>query len=421
MVRRVCGMGLAWLAIVAAGSAAAADAHSQRPRMNVSVQLGEPVEPAKALRNLVTVVAPNARCAALSETYSVLAFGPDTRGAAQVALVPLDEQGKVRAGEAARATLPLPLALQNFQQYVLALAFHPSKPLLYVWRDARGPQKDHPPVDVVYNELDHLLIYSVEGGKLSLLRTGAHGRDYAFGVSMGALTVDAANGRLYVPSAQVKNPDPKEREGFFAAAGYVQLDAGGLPAADGDGLRLVVRRPLQQRYDGYYHLNVREYQNFPLGTSGPLPINDNTVVYTDKHDLITVTMDASRVQPGALKSFWLPLLEYGQAVWCRCSLHPELPVIYISGGGRLFRIEHVDGFPTLMPQVLAFNENPNSAPVVMGKSTVAVGADNCVLLFPIDAAGLLTGVVQKVAVSHCQGQALAYSGKFDRLYVAVDQ
>ena len=417
---RRCTFAAALLAGMLGGCAIGADVQPQRPRMQVMLELPPPVEVAQAKANMVTAVIPGARCAAVSDEHSLLAASTsDQRGVAQLLLMQLDGEGKIREGEPAKIILPLPLALQGFQHYVHALAFHPAKPLLYVWRDARGEgRKDHPAVDVVFNELDHLLIYSIEGGKLSLLKTAAHGRDYSFGVQMGSLAVDAKNGRLYVSNTQVKNRESKDPDLYQDAPGYLQLDDAGMPVADDNGLRLVMRRPPMQRYDGQHRLCVKEYWNFPLGMSGPFPINDNTMVFTDKHDLITVTIDPSRVPAGVPKSFWLPLLEYGQASWCRCSLHPALPVIYVSAGGRLFRIEHVDGFPTLLPQVIGFNDNPTSAPVVC-KSMVALGAGNSVLLFPTDAAGYFTGEAQRVAAK-TSGSALAYSARYDRLYVAVD-
>ena len=424
----VCALAAAlWLCAAGdalAGDALAGDALAGEPTrhpMRVSITFGEPVKVA----NVTLFEAPDPRVAAISPDDSLIAVACQTKTGPQIALFRIADGGEVQ-GEPVTVSPSLPLSLKDFDHYVIALAFHTDKPLLYVWRDVRGPRKDHPPVDVIYNEFDHLLVYRIDDGTLTLVKQACRGQDYAFGVQMGGLGVDPANNRLYVPNTQQKHPDPKQEGVWCERVGFIDQDDAGLPVctagANGDAARLTMMS-LFLRYDGCYRLDPTLYQNFPLGQCGPFPVAGKTVIFVDKHDLLTLDTGATSVQAdGRPGSSWYPLLEIGGASWCRCAIHPKLPVIYVTAHNRTFAIQHVDGFPTLMPQVISTNEAIMTAPVVMTRSgKIAGGGAYAVYLLQLDASGFLTGAAEKIAAGPDYVRAIVYSEKHDKLFVAVSK
>jgi len=162
---------------------------------------------------------------------------------------------------------------------------------------------------------------------------------------------------------------------------------------------------------------------FPLGQHGLIPVGDKAVLYVDKHDVYTIVMDSDySAERGRAPSSWYPLLEIGGAHWCRCTIHPRLPVIYVSAHNRTFAIQHVDGYPTLLPQIVSTDQAIMSAPVVMSRSgKLAGGGQNAVFLLQLDANGFITGAAEKVSAGPDYVRALVYSEKHDKLYVPVSK
>jgi len=109
---------------------------------------------------------------------------------------------------------------------------------------------------------------------------------------------------------------------------------------------------------------------------------------------------------------------------CAITGHPKLPVVLASSLGTHIgtRIEHVDGFLTLLPQQVGIpNASLQSAPVVMTiPNKAAFGGVNAVYLIKLDAEGRFLSEAESVVLNAPLLQALAYSEKFDRLYVAVE-
>ena len=108
----------------------------------------------------------------------------------------------------------------------------------------------------------------------------------------------------------------------------------------------------------------------------------------------------------------------------RLAGHPTLPVVYLSmvGYSYIFRMEHADGYLTLLPQTVMINDAVYSPPVVMAKrKRVAFGGANHVHAVGLDDDGWYTNTMEQTVVANPSLEALVYSEKFDRLYAAVEQ
>jgi hypothetical protein len=110
----------------------------------------------------------------------------------------------------------------------------------------------------------------------------------------------------------------------------------------------------------------------------------------------------------------------------RLAAHPTLPVLYVTMSGYPYahRVEHADGYVTLAPQLLHLEgASLKTHPVVLAKrNLVAWGTATAVYLAAIDAEGRFKDEKGTVVIVPGTGVAeLAYSEKFDRLYVAVEK
>jgi hypothetical protein len=93
------------------------------------------------------------------------------------------------------------------------------------------------------------------------------------------------------------------------------------------------------------------------------------------------------------------------------------------GGPEAYRFEHVEGNPTLVPQRAAFagGQPLFSAPAVLSRQgKVAFGGRHRVLLADLDKDGRFLPAGAEMTVNNPEVEALAYSARFDRLYVAVE-
>src|SRR4051812_25529781 len=159
---------------VLAAVAAAGGASGQRAVKLPAVEDSE-------LPNLVRVVAPAARCMAVSDTHGLIAVGHHAKGAdAPVSVFKLGSDG-TPTGDPVRLTHLRPAALEKIPVAALGVAFHPSLPLLYVWQDLDGPSI---PVTLVRKwrtdaaelaAFDHLLIYRLDGPAPTLLASLCRG------------------------------------------------------------------------------------------------------------------------------------------------------------------------------------------------------------------------------------------------------
>jgi hypothetical protein len=94
----------------------------------------------------------------------------------------------------------------------------------------------------------------------------------------------------------------------------------------------------------------------------------------------------------------------------------------VLGHSLLYRIEHNNGHLTLAPQTVTLTgAHCQSAPAVMAKrNMLAIGGNQRVFLVTLDAEGRVKPERKQVLVAPQYIDALAYSEKFDKLYVAVE-
>ena len=136
-------------------------------------------------------MAQSARCIALSEEHSLLAFGHDASNAdGQVSLVRLDAKGTPLAYSTA-IKLPRPNGLGKYVNYVTGIGFHPKLPLLYVWQDINvNYSNPPPPAPAEIKNFDHLHIFNVAGEAPELLVSLCRGPDFIYGQQAGGIAVD---------------------------------------------------------------------------------------------------------------------------------------------------------------------------------------------------------------------------------------
>jgi hypothetical protein len=134
--------------------------------------------------------------------------------------------------------------------------------------------------------------------------------------------------------------------------------------------------------------------------------------------VVTWTPDDKQVR---LSSF---MLQHIYRNW-HLAGHPKLPVLYAVPLGLqdAFRFEHADGQLTLLPQRATFAGSVlGTPPIVMGKANkLAVGGQWNVFVVPLDDEGRFKPERVQHRVNAGLVEALAYSDKFDRLYVAVEK
>jgi hypothetical protein len=171
------------------------------------------------------------------------------------------------------------------------------------------------------------------------------------------------------------------------------------------------------------HTSVPEYAfgAFPAG-AGLIPISRDVFITCGYVGPVTFNL-ADR---GARAQYFLMPINFLTYYCVRITGHPRLPVVYatISGYQYAHRVEHADGYITLAPQVVTFEGAAlRGYPVVLTKrNLVAWGTEGAIYLAGIDAEGRFkdeNGL--QVSVPTAAAEALAYSEKFDLLYVAVEK
>jgi hypothetical protein len=375
------------------------------------------------LANLVCVTAPAARCAAVSDSLGLLAFGHDkSYPNAHVSLVRLDAKGLPPVYPISWK-LPRPPALAKAGNYPLALAFHPKLPLLYVWQDVAIHYGNPPgPTPPELLQFDHLLIYDVAQDPPVLVTALCRGKaGILHGQRAGSLALDGDGAFLCVPNFV----DPKNYGHF--QFGRFPLDADGLPDVLGEPDRKLPRAqrlmklternatPLwppqvTPRNDG----SILSYNEYGAG-SGFYPLGSDAVVAGGPRGLMLWRPDDKESALNAL-----PLKDINHVL---LAAHPTLPLLYATCPDRawLFRVHQADGYPTLLPERWTLPEKVFSAPAVLGKgSRIAVGGAYQVYLVNLDAAGRPRPELTQVQVFNPTVRALIYSPRFDRLYVSVE-
>jgi hypothetical protein len=385
------------------------------------------------LEFVVPVIAPQARCAALNDRLGWLAFGHRLqRTDAQVSLFRLDGEGKP-VDTPVLLALPRPEGLTAHPGYVTSLAFHPKLPLLYVWQEVDLPKNEQrfplplsPTQLAGINQFDHLLIYKLEGERPELLVGLCRGTKFGYSRPSGGISVDPAGERLYVPNLA----DPKA-PGRCVIGSYV-LDADGLPVFGEEGKGTITDRVaaikaahaagtpvLPQRVAPF---NMEAFLvDVPLGSGfGYVHIARDFVLCGGAHTTAIITWQPENRRE-RLHSFLVsnPYRNYTIAG------HPRLPVIIVSDPGTpwAYRFEHVDGYLTMLPQKATFaGTNLTSGPVILSKANkVAFGAQGMVITVTLDEQGRVTTERAQMKLSTPTLEALVFSDRFDRLYVAVEK
>jgi hypothetical protein len=390
---------------------------------------------------VVPLVAPGARCVAAGDGLGLAAAGQKAGKDAQMSVFRLDAQGKP-AGAPAVVKLPKPAALAARETYPLSLMFHPSLPLLYVWQDVEALKGDPlPPVDPAWNDLDHLLIYALDGPAPQLLLSLCRGPQFQTGNVAGSLCLDVADGRLYVPNLRFGANNPPDKGG---GVGWFALAGDGLPVAGDDEpaqaeppaapakaaadrpARLAALRALVaagKPVGAFRHTPPESYGlgAYPCG-AGFLPVGRDVFVTCGYLGPMTWNLADRRAR---CQVFLMPV-NFVSYYGTRLAPHPHLPVLYVTAAGYpyVYRVEHVDGLVTLAPQVLTLEAAaPKTPPVVLCKrNLVAWGTEGAVYLAGIDAEGRFKAEKgEQVNVPSTAVAELAYSERFDRLYVAVEK
>ncbi len=387
------------------------------------------------------LIAPGAKCAAVGEAVARVAIGQTVNKEAQLSLFPIDDLGKL-AGAPIFLTLPKPATLAQRETYPLSLAFHPTLPLLYVWQDVKALDGDPvPPVDPAWKDFDHLLIYSVQKAAPELLLSLCRGPTFQTGNVAGSLCLDVGSGRLYVPNLRFGEKNPPDKGG---GVGWFALAGDGLPVAGDEEpakveppaslTKAVADRPVRlaalrtlvtagKPLGAFRHTPADAYGfgGLPSG-AGFLPISRDVFITCGYLGPMTWNLADRRSR---CQVFLMPV-NFVSYYTTRIAGHPTLPVVFASIVGYPYahRVEHAEGHMTLAPQVLHMEGCVlKTPPVVLSKrNLVAFGGPTAIYLAAIDAEGKFKdapGVQVNVPVTIAE--SLAYSEKFDRLYVAVEK
>lgn len=389
---------------------------------------------------IVPLVVPAATCAATGDALGIVAVGHKVEKRATLSLFRLDAAGKP-AGAPVVVPLPKPATLAARETYPLSIIFHPSLPLLYVWQEVEALKGDPmPPADPAWKDFDHLHIYALDTAIPELLLSLCRSSRFHTGTVAGTLCFDGATGRLYVPNLRYGKINPPE----YAAVGWFSLGGDGLPvAADEEPVKpepavarekaaadrparlaalrtaLAADKPVgafRQTPDKTYGFHA-----FPCG-AGFVPISRDVFIAAGPFGPVTWNAADRRAQ--ALV-FLMPV-NFVTYYCTRMTSHPRLPVVYATMAGYPYanRVEHADGYLTLAPQVAHIDGAAlRTGPVVLTKrNLIAWGSTGAVHIAGIDAEGRFKaeGGLQ-VTVPSATVDGLAYSEKFDLLYVAVEK
>ena len=192
--------------------------------------------------------------------------------------------------------------------------------------------------------------------------------------------------------------------GSYTAIGFYKLDASGLPVRVGDKPDLTLD-------------SMNPFNAYPQGMGMTL-ISDDVMITVSYFG--PATLDRANRRGRWCFYQLTPLIYYSY----RLAGHPTLPVVYLCSipNAYIFRMEHADGYLTLLPQVVNIIDAIDSPPVVMAKrKRVVFGVTNHVDAVAIDDEGWYTNTMEQMAVPNPNVEGLVYSEKFDKLYVAVEQ
>ena len=374
-----------------------------------------PLTAAPLSNAVLQVAAPAALCMAESDGLEWLAIGVRGTNDRSVSIYSLDAAGALKPGDPMKLQLPCPAPLAAFPNYPLDVAFHPVKPLLYVWQDIDSQNVSKAVIEnkAVFEGFDHLLVYSNKDGKAELVGGFARGTEFSFAHTRGVIAISPEGRRLFMSNLEIFGKGE-------SAIGYYDLDAGGMPKP--------VPVPIAGSLDGH-GLNEYEMQYRPAFIN----VNHLTVGVASR-GMVAATREVVLLSNAQGVALWdtvnrrAPLGScpfYGFSAYVYLGGHPSLPVVYGAAINlsALFCMAHVEGYLTQLPE---FTDIPGaqfqSAPVPMpGLNGLAIGGVQQVYLLPLNAQGKFAGPAESVPVKSDAVKTVAFSVKHARLYVPVEK
>lgn len=406
---------------------------------------------------LRTVGTPPAATAVVNDVAGVLAVGLKPKlltvkekaagvkivNGPHILLFRLDAQGEARVTPATPVTLPLPPTFTERQNYPLSLAAHPKLPLLYVWQDVQPPGEGSPADDVKSDGFQHLHVYDISSAEPKLVQSVAQGDSFSRGNWGGAIAFDRTLTRLFVPNMQ-----RRVAAALAPVIGYLRVLEDGMivpneeeaaelavggkgTTADRTGaVTLAARKAyLEQVRTGKVPERAVRYATAATSTFSSFPCGLGFANFSDTVTVICgplgpVTWDEGNRRAQFNTIVFYPVVAAGYQY--RMIAHPTLPVMFLTGVSStyVYRMEHVDGFLTMLPQrgTLVGATALMSPPVLLGKRNVlACGSAGLLHLVGFDEQGRFNGQCTDVKIAALRVDTLAYSTRFDRLYVAVDE
>lgn len=354
----------------------------------------------------------------------------------------LDDQGEM-VSPPATIMLPNSPQLAARRNYPLALAAHPKLPLVYVWQDVAAPADGAKPDDPAADGFQHLQVYDISSTEPRWVQSIAGGDMYSRGNWAGAIDFDATASRLFVPNMQRRTTTT-----MAPSIGYLRLLEDGavvpneeeIPQTAGGGKGTTADRAgavsaaarkvyLEQIRTGkvldrttrYATSATSTFAGFPCGL-GFHNVSENVTIVCGP--LGPVTWDEANRRAQFNSIVFYPVVSIGYRY--RMTHHATLPVVFLTGltSSFIFRMEHVDGFMTMLPQKgnLSGVAAITSPPLLLVKRNVlACGSAGKLHLVEFDDQGRFTGTRTDVPIAAASVEALAYSARFDKLYTTVDE
>jgi len=330
-----------------------------------------------------------ASISAVSDVHRLLVVGV-TGG--ELLVYRLTETGELENQPAETIRLPRSEAVKAEECQPTSLLFHPRLPLLYVWLDVLAGETPKPTGE----KFPHLSIYRVQGQSLQLVSSSSAGESLeGERWQQGSLALNSSQERLYTPNV-LRGPDSVMKD-----LAYYDLNAQGLPLTPND------QPAPRQSFAGTF-----------LGTGDSIvPGPDGTLLIGAKggaYFLDTVKGRHLELRIVPETSNFYNLVP-----------HPDRPICYFTGIGTgvFFAMEQVGGHLTQMPKIVRLQVVFQTQPIVMAaRNAVAVGTHGrTVVIFDLDKEGWPTGKVTEHKVEGMRSvPRMAYSGKFNRLYVPID-
>lgn len=369
----------------------------------------------------------------------------------QILLLPLSATGDVIAdSKAAGFSLP-GNAEKKIVNKVLAVATHPTQPVLYVWQDTATRADDIViPKDDAELAYSHLLIYDISQDKPKLLMSTCSGVDFMFSRATASLNVGNNGKRLFVSNMRYK-----VSRGYGVAMGYYELNAKGLPILTGadpeedpalvsgaaDAVAAAeseadygiaaqdtpeAETPAEQAKDKVTSGRGGGLTMLHMGNIGSRYQAGTAFYIDDAHTLMRsgtylATYDTSN-RSGRIAAVLIPR---SNTRTTRLVVHPGLNMVYAIhpvGITRVLAWPIFQGYPSMFPQYVSIAPyvTYGRMAVVTKHDKLALGSAGRVMLLHLDKLGRVLPEVTQVKINATRVHAIIYSEKFDRLYVGTD-